>query len=285
MSVVMLPNYPVRDQLNPLTPTRDGQAPENGRMDCVFDSFSSGVEKLTGQVYVGDDIKDFVKGQNYTGAGNAAWLTGAVAAHFGVSIWSFNSSDQHRLIAALRDDLAQGRPSLVTIPSAWNSQPSVAGYNPFAPNFPTHVCALYGIDGDLNPAGEAWLMNPWPGYTWGWPDGHRQRVTVAWLQRRLCYGATWPMQALPPTFHDVAALPGWEDDGKLLRKKGSPFGFVRGFRQMALLHPELFTGFFSDQEPLENERPCGAGSEQILTYVKFVWTPAGGCRLEANLAA
>jgi hypothetical protein len=276
MSMMELANFPLRDQLAPVA----GRVVQNSRMDCVWESYAACLEEQTGLRVSGDEVLDFIKGPTYQGAGNAAWIDGRVAEHFGARVIRFpggaGKESQPRLMVAIRDYLAQGLPCIVTIPSAWNSQPSVAGYTPASPRFSTHAVAAYGIDRDLAPSGAARLMNPW--------HGVRQDVSVAWLQRRLCYGSIWPVQAISQ-WRAIAAMPGWEDDGKQLRKRGSSVVLVKGFRKYALLHPELFSGVFADQEPLKNEYPFGNGTEQPLTYVKFVWTPASGVRLEPNQLA
>lgn len=270
MALLALPNFPIRDQLG------EGPGAQNAQMDCVFDSFAACVEKLTGAKYSGDNILDFVKGPTYRGAGDAAWLQGDVARHFGVVIEPFKSADQHRLISAIRDYLAQGVPCLITIPSAWNSQPTRANYTPLKPWFPTHVCAAYAIDSALSPTGSATFMNPW--------HGVRQTETVAWLQARLCYGAIWPVRLLPSAWRDVAIMPGWEDNGTQLRRKGGTFVLIRGFRAWALLHPEMFSGLLANNEPLENEHAAASVSTQKLRYVQLIWTPGGGVQLMANAA-
>jgi hypothetical protein len=266
--------FPIRDQL------AEGPGAQNARMDCVFDSFAACVEQQTGAVYSGDQIVDYVKGPTYQGGGNAAWLQGDVARHFGVQIQPSAFTDQHRLIAGVRDYLQQRIPTLVTIPSRWNSQPTLAGYTPLTPTFSTHVCAAYAIEESLDPNGEAWLMNPWPESYF--IDGHRQQVTVGWLTSRLCYGAIWPVQALPSEWHDVAAMPGWEDDGKQLRRKGGRFVVIKGFRKFCLLHPELFTGVLAGNEPEENEKASATSSTQTFSLMRLIWTPAGGVGLLPN---
>jgi hypothetical protein len=283
MGLIELANFPVEDQLAAVA----GRVNQNAQMDCVWSSEASCVEFWwPGTDISGDEIIDFVKGPSYVGGGNAAWSVGDVGHHFGIDVqrWPGDQpkQSQPRLVAAVRDYLRQGVPSLVTIPSLWNSQPTRPGYTPETPQFSTHCVVAYAIedmsyaDGIPLPSNQVWLMNPW--------HGVRQQVTVGWLQRRLCYGTIWPVGKFT-TWRDLPAMPGYEDDGTQLRKKGSSVVFVKGFRKFALLHPELFTGVFADQEPLKNEYPFGNGSEQPLTYVKFVWTPAGGVRLEPNQLA
>jgi len=282
MSLIHL-GVPVRNQLAPVP----GRVVQNSRMDCVWESIGAITQLYWPDTRIsGDEIIDFIKGPTFTGAGSAAWAVGDVGHHFGVDVTCFKSPDQHRLISAIRDYAALGVPSLVTIPSAWNSQPTLRGYTPLTPRFSTHVCVADAIDSATQAAGVAQLMNPWPtGYV---SHGGYQQVTVGWLQNRLCYGAIWPV-AKYVTWRDLPMLPGWEDNGVQLRRKSaagaqeSRFYLVRGFRKFALLHPELFTGLFGDEDCLENEVPSGSSlTTQRLRYVTLIWTAGQGVRLMPN---
>src|SRR6185312_2931613 len=98
------------------------------------------------------------------------------------------------------------------------------------------------------------------------------------------YRSIWPVQAIS-NFRAVAAMPGWEDDGKQLRRVGGKYVVVRGFRKFLLLHPELVTGLLGNDEPLENEQSGASMSTQTFRYLRLIWTAQNGVQILANSLA
>ena len=158
--------------------TADGYPDENARDNCVPASLAWVLEDLAGGTFDGDQLKDAVYGQGYTGTMSAARFVGYAAAH-GVRLQQFNGSQQ-QLVAELHHQLDAGGDALVTIPSQWGTAPA----NPAGYSGSSHVCAMgYTLAGGLRG------MNPWGGF---WQD-----ESDAWWEARLVYGQIWLASKAP----------------------------------------------------------------------------------------
>ena len=212
LTMNLLPNFPLVNQLS--EPTSDGQTDENAQNNCVVASIAAGLEYLLGRSFNGDQLKDAVYGQGYTGPMAASHFVGYLQNSLGIHLYSV-SGTQAELVSALHANIQAGRPVLVTMPSQWGTAPA----DPTNPSGSTHV----GIACGEGP-GVIRVMNPWGGF---WQD-----QSDAWWQARLCYGQVWPMEKM-----NVATVPsGWTDNGTLLK---APNGITvgTGFRNYILTHP------------------------------------------------
>lgn len=211
-----LPNFPLRDQLTERP--SDGQSSENARNNCVPTSIAAGLSFLTGKAFNGDQLKDAVYGQGYTGVMSASKFVDYCAKQ-GVKLYAVSASQQG-LVTAIHNHVRSGHPVLVTMPSNWGTAPT----NPVAPGISTHVGIACGES-----VGSLRVMNPWGGF---WQDG-----SDAWWQARLCYGQVWPMEKIGAMTLVSGVPSGWSDNGKdtLVAKNGVKV--IGGMRGYVLSHP------------------------------------------------
>ena len=204
---------PGATQLNQLSePTMDGLPDENANDNCVPSSIAEGLHILTGGTYDGDELKDAVYGQGWTGFQSAARYVAYCAAK-GVTLAPHNDT-QAGLVATIHAQVDQGHPVVVTMPSQWGTAPA----NPVAPSGTTHVGLAVGTG-----PGYIRVMNPWGGFWQDQPDD--------WWQARLCEGQVWPMMKAGSSMSGVPS--GWTDDGTTLKSPGG-IPVVRGMRAFVL---------------------------------------------------
>jgi hypothetical protein len=199
--------------LNQLSePTLDGMPDENANDNCVAASLAEGLHILAQRAFDGDELKDAVYGQGWTGTQSASRYV-AYCAQQGVAL-SAHSDTQAGLIATIHSEVSAGHPVIVTMPSQWGTAPA----DPVHPTGSTHVGCAVGVG-----PGEIRVMNPWGGF---WQD-----ESDAWWQARLCYGQVWPLQKVSSNVSGVPS--GWKDDGATLTApNGVPV--VHGIRAFVL---------------------------------------------------
>ncbi|HEY7984331.1 MAG TPA: hypothetical protein VID73_09190 [Ktedonobacterales bacterium] len=195
----MLVAVPLRDQLD--EKTTDGAPDENARANCVPASLAAALSALTGRDYEGDELKDAVYGQGYTGATDPARYV-AYAAAQGVRMWEVDGSGAW-MVAAIAVELARGHPVYGAIPSQWGNTTAA---DIAAHGGPTHAVMFC----DASPGGATLTaMNPWP------VDGRSafyQTMPSAWWATRLVYGHIYPMERTMLQITDVAAFFTAQDD-------------------------------------------------------------------------
>jgi hypothetical protein len=222
-----LPDYPLVDQLH--EPTSDGLADENARFNCVFASYAGSVRYLcrpNHQDANGDFIKDQSPpyGQGYTGGAAAELIAPTVERLYGIHTNVQHSADRTQLLAWCIANINLGHPTMITMPSAWNSQPDKVGYNPNSPNFPTHAGMAFGY----NPATKELLVaNPWGGFV--------HRGTYDYWVRRFCYQKTYDLSLIGAGPMPLPA--GWKDANNTLSNTQNGFVVVKGFRDLILNAP------------------------------------------------
>jgi hypothetical protein len=198
----MLVAVPLRDQLN--EPTFDGGPDENARANCVPASLAAALSALTGRDYEGDELKDAVYGQGYTGATDPARYVEYCRAQ-GVRMREVDGSGA-AMVAAITAELAHGHPVYGAIPSQWGNTTAA---DIATRGGPTH--AVMFCDANQEPSGTASLtaMNPWP------VDGRNafyQTMPSAWWATRLVYGHIYPMERMMLQITDVATFFTAQDD-------------------------------------------------------------------------
>lgn len=166
-----LPRFPLLNQL---------QEPSNPRDDCVFTSNAAIVRYFYGGNITGSDIKarDSDYGARYTGFASQSKILDTMAA-LGVRFARVAHPTQQELITELHRQISYyHQPCIITMPSQWNSAPTVRGYNPRTYNGYSHVSVMCGT-------GNGYLRcaNVWGGF---WQD-----QSDAWWQQRLLYGEIW----------------------------------------------------------------------------------------------
>lgn len=238
----VLPDYPLVDQLH--EPTADGLADENARFNCVPASDAGIVKflcKPNHQDVNGDFLKDKAYGQGSTGGGAQERYIPIIEQLYGVGTTIWRNTDRAALLKQIIINLDAGHPTMITMPSAWNSQPTKAGYNPNSPNFPTHAGTAFGY----NPTTKELLVaNPWGGFI------HRGSYQY-WIDR-LCYAKVYEEFLIGA---GKMPLPtGWKDDGRQLTQNQTQFVVVKGFRDLILNAPY----WASDDVPINNEHVLGA---------------------------
>jgi hypothetical protein len=279
MAFHQLVGFPIRDQLHDV-PSKDGRPAEAAPMDCVAVSSAACLQWETGRVVSGDELKDVTYGEAHLGGGAEADYARTLPGYglIAEAAWA-PAGRPDILLAAIRKGVIAGHGVLCTIPSAWNSQPRLAGYNPDAPHFMTHCTVATGIDD--SDAGPAELMNPWP--VAAFPQKHIQRVTVPWLRRRLCWRSVWTLRAIKAgeTMHVPA---GWTYDAAAhtLHNPKNSYVAVLGMCDAILNDPN----YDPDDVPTENERYSnpvefgnranGDGTVQAYTKTVRVYTKARG---------
>lgn len=169
----VIPGARTLDQLH--EPTMDGHPNEDARNNCVAASIAEGLTMLTGKRYLGDELKDAVYGQRYTGV-QAAWRYQQYCHDRGVLLSRFTGS-QAELVATVRSQVTQGRPVVVTMPSQWAHAPA----RPAHPDVATHVGLAVGVGPQA-----IRVMNPWHGFM--------QDASDDWWEARLCEGEVWVME-------------------------------------------------------------------------------------------
>lgn len=237
MGITFTLPVPLKSQLN--EPTSDGKPAENDHYDCVATSLADGLQYLLKRSFNGDELKDSVYGQGYTG-GMAAVRYVDYCARLGIALEAINGS-QDQLLAALHREIHAGHPCLVTMPSQWGSAPSQPGWDPRNPNGWTHVGLASGDGPDM-----IRVMNPWGGF---WHDG-----TTDYWRVRLCYGQIWRVALKGATGMGIPA--GWTDDGATLKAPNGQ-GVVRGFRTYI-----MGQNWDAHEQPHAPERAVGSVMEQ-----------------------
>jgi hypothetical protein len=248
----VLDNYPMVDQLH--EPTSDGLADENARMNCAFASYTSGVKFLcypNHQDVNGDYIKDHCPpyGQNYLGGAAGENIAPTVEKLYGVHTDIDRNSDRGVLLSGVIQQIDQRHPSVVTMPSAWNSQVSKAGYNPNYPDFPTHAGAAFGYNPSTS---ELLVMNPWGGFI--------HRGTYQYWIDRFCYMKTYRLSLL-----GAQAMPlptGWKDANGVLTNPMNPHVVKLGVRTFVLNS----ASWEADDVPLEEEHGVDVLEYSHLEY-------------------
>jgi hypothetical protein len=195
----VLVGLPLRNQLQ--EPTSDGQSDENARANCVPASLAAALSALSGRDYEGDELKDAVYGQGYTGATDPVRYVDYCRAQ-GVRMWPVDGGGA-QMVTTIAAELAQGHPVYGAIPSQWGNTTAA---DIAAHGGPTHVVMFC----DANPgAATLTAMNPWP------VDGHNafyQTMPSAWWATRLVYGHIYPMERMMLQITDVAAFFAAQDD-------------------------------------------------------------------------
>jgi hypothetical protein len=176
----MLVEVPLRDQL--AEPTADHQPDENARANCVPASLSAALSALTGRPFFGDQLKDAVYGEAYTGATDPARFV-SYAAQQGVRMWEVRGAGA-TLAATIAAEVVQGHPVYGAIPSFWGNTTAA---DIAAHGGPTHAVMFCDAS---RAAGTLTAMNPWP------VNGHSafyQTMPLAWWASRLVYGHVFPL--------------------------------------------------------------------------------------------
>lgn len=245
----MLVNVPLRDQL--AEPVLDHAPDENARDNCVPASLAAAFTALTGRAYYGDELKDAVYGQGYTGATDPARFI-AYAAQQGIHMWEVRAPSGGALVAAIQAELARGHPVYGAIPSQWGNTTAA---DIAAHGGPTHAVMFCDAD---HAAGTLTAMNPWP------VDGHNafyQRMPAAWWASRLVYGHVYPLEGAPTMAFVRQPDGSARDDGTgvILRFGMAAYVLGHNVTQHALLAETYYT-------PQDSFVPCDGGV--ILTYNK-----------------
>ncbi|HLZ24408.1 MAG TPA: hypothetical protein VKQ30_20025 [Ktedonobacterales bacterium] len=252
-----LPGFPLVSQLH--EPTMDRFPDENANWNCVAASLSAGLMYLLKRPFDGDEIKDAVYGQGYTGA-QAAVRYVAYCASQGVALAPYNNASGCGLVAHIHNELLAIRPVVLTMPSQWGIPPP----DPLHPAGSTHVGIAAGW-------GSGWLriMNPWGGF---WHDGDD-----AYWAARLCFGQVWSMAPIHSGGGPMVPN-GWHDDGATLTAPNGKL-VVHGFRDFVLNYPG---GWDAANQPCAPElggvtpanpvdpKGCG-GSVQYFYNSLLVW--------------
>lgn len=231
-------SFDMVDQLH--EPTSDGQKDENARMNCVFASYASVVMELKPGVKTnGDFIKDHAYGPGYTGGASGEHVAPFVEREWGVKTDIIHSGDRAYLLRVIKAELDKQHPVIISMPSAWNSQPTKAGYRPNTPNFPTHAgVAFHYTDTEL------WVMNPWGGFV--------HKGTLAYWQERLCWGKVYVCSL--EGAQTTVTLPYTKlSDGRLQYKNGTLGG---GFSSLVLQQKRTADLVFADYYYNEHECCC-----------------------------
>jgi N-acetyl-anhydromuramyl-L-alanine amidase AmpD len=189
----MLIDVPLRDQL--AEATLDHQADENAHANCVPASLAAALSALTGRTFYGDELKDAVYGQGYTGATDPARFI-AYCQRQGVRLWEVRDASGDALVRTIQAELGRHHPVYGAIPSMWanTTAAEIAAHGG-----PTHAVMFCDAN---SAAGTLTAMNPWP------VDGHHafyQTMPAAWWAARLVYGRVFPLAAVAVPAHPVAS--------------------------------------------------------------------------------
>lgn len=189
--------------------TMDGHPDENAPNNCVAADLAAILRYFhPGKTYDGDEIKDAVYGQGYTGPMDPAHFAAYMQAE-GVA-WKETQGEPLSLIMAAHAYVAAGCPVLLQIPSAWNDEP------------PPETGSTHAVVAVKEDAGSLTCMNPWGGF---WHYG-----SDSYWQARVRYGSIWRAEAIT-----MGVPQGWRDDGRtLVAPNGAQV--VLGFREYILAH-------------------------------------------------
>ena len=233
-------------------PTMDGHPDENAPNNCVAADVAAILEYFTGKPYDGDEIKDAVYGQGYTGPMDPAHFV-AYMAEQGVQ-WKETTGEASALILAAHAYIADGKPVLLQIPSAWNDEPPPTSGS-------THAVVAVKED-----AGSLTCMNPWGGF---WHYG-----SDSYWTERVRYGSIWFAEVVT-----VGVPQGWRDDGKTLVAPNG-VAVTLGFRDYILGHAWSAADV---PQAVEYGAPevslgghFGAGTRQDFTFTSLIYTQAKG---------
>jgi hypothetical protein len=270
----VLPNYPLIDQLH--EPTSDGLADENARMNCVFASDAGIVKYLckpNHQDVNGDYIKDHTPGygQGYLGGSAQERIAPYLKETFGVDTLVQKNEDRSVLLGYVLANLDQGYPTMITMPSAWNSQKDKPGFDPNHPDFPTHAGTAFGYNPSTR---ELLVANPWGGFL--------HRGTYAYWTAVFCY-----MKVYRQTLIGAGKMPlptGWKDSGEELTNDQNGFKCIKGVRNLVLDAP-YWPGWdvpIEDEHempegvPLELSNPAYGQDDDIRVQQRFrgTWVAA-----------
>ena len=245
----MLVDVPLRDQL--AEPVFDHAPDENARANCVPASLAAAFTALTGRAYYGDELKDAVYGEGYTGATDPARYI-AYAAQQGIHMWEVRAATGEALVAAIKAALEYGHPVYGAIPSQWGNTTAA---DIAARGGPTH--AVMFCDADLA-TDTLTAMNPWP------VDGHNafyQRMPAAWWANRLVYGHVYPLEGILTMAFVKQPDGSVRDDrtGVVLRFGMADYVLTHNVTQHALFAETYYTSH-------DSFCPCDGGL--VLTYNK-----------------
>jgi len=173
------------------------QEQSNPNDDCVFESDAMAVNALVvGANMNATKIKamDNDYGPQYVGFASQAALVDTLA-KLGVTMVRVAHPTQQQLIDELHWQIEHyHHPCIVTMPSQWNSAPTVKGYSPRAYRGYSHVGLMCGSG-----PGMLRCANPWGGFF--------QDQTDAWWAQRLLMGEIWVASKTPVAPGPVAASP------------------------------------------------------------------------------
>jgi hypothetical protein len=239
----VLPNYPLVDQLH--EPTSDHLLDENARMNCVPAS-NAGIVKFkcfpNHQDVNGDFLKDHVYGQGHTGGGSQEAYAPFLKSEYGIETTIQRSADRMQLVQWAINNISIGDPSMITMPSAWNSQITQPNYNPNAPDWPTHAGVVFGFNPTTH---ELLIANPWGGFI--------HRGTYQYWADRFCFEKVYH-----ESLAGVAHMPlptGWKDVNSQLTQDQTPYVVEKGMRQKILDAPYWNPA----NVPIGNEKKLAAG--------------------------
>lgn len=233
-------------------PTMDGHPDENAPNNCVVADLAAILMYYhPGRTYDGDEIKDAVYGQGYTGPMDPAHFVAYMESQ-GV-LWKETQGEPLALVMAAHAYVAAGSPVLLQIPSNWNEEPPPTEGS-------THAVVAVKED-----SGSLTCMNPWGGF---WHYG-----SDSYWQARIRYASVWRAEV-----QTVGVPQGWRDDGRTLV---SPNGaqVVLGFRDYILAHP-----WAADDVPVGAQyhmgdqvapsQTYGPGDRQDFTRTSLIYTQA-----------
>jgi hypothetical protein len=249
-----LAGFPLVNQL--VDPPADRWPDNNESWNCVPASISAGVSWLLGKVYYGNQLKDAVYGNAYTGGQAPASYAGYLAG-LGIELAPYDNTYGPALVAAIYSSLKAGHPTLVTMPSQWG----IPYADPVHPSGSTHVGIACGW-------GNGWIrvMNPWGGF---WQDGDN-----AYWAARLCFGQVWSMSRNGGSMAGVPA--GWHDNGEALTApNGVPV--TQGFYAWVKSHDWDSNNYplapaYSTASVEPGNASIGAGTRQDFRLGSLGWT-------------
>jgi len=276
----VLPDYPLIDQLH--EPTSDGLADENARFNCVFASYAGIVRYLCKPNFQdanGDFIKDHSPpyGQGYTGGAAAELVAPFVEEHYKVHTLVQHAGSGIDLLNLVLANLNQGYPTMITMPSAWNSQPTIAPYDPFHPKWGTHAGTAFGFNPTTH---ELLVANPWGGFI--------HRGSYDYWKLRFCYGKTYQASLIGAAKMPVPT--GWTDKDNTLSNPQNQFVVVKGMRNLVLDAPYwdpadvpiMNEHQLTDDEILELSNPAYGKDDDIRVQQRFRMTWAAARRDRAT---
>lgn len=260
-----LPDYPLVDQLH--EPTSDHLADENARFNCVPASDAGIVRYLcrpNHQDVNGDFLKDKVYGQGHTGGGSQEAYAPVLKSLYDIDTEIQRSLDRMQLVNWAVANINLGQPSMITMPSAWNSQVKEPGYNPNKPDFPTHAGTVFGYNPTTH---ELLIANPWGGFI--------HRGTYQYWADRFCYGKIYR-----ESLAGAASMPvptGWTDKDNTLTNPQNQYVVVKGMRSFVMDQPYwdpadvpiMNEHQLTDDELLEQSNPAYGKDDDIRVQQRF----------------